>query len=160
MIAFANSAGGVLLIGVEDGTRHVRGVGDPLGIEERLASVLSDGIAPRLVPDIEVLPWRNTNVVAVQVYPSPNRPHFLKAAGRAAGVYLRVGSTNRRADDEQIAEMQRAGLGKSFDEQPLPDLNSEAVDFRAASECFEPVRKLKRADLVILRLLEIGRAHV
>lgn len=153
VIAFANTAGGVVLIGVEDGTRHVRGVSDPLGVEERLASVLSDGIAPRLVPDIEILPWRNTNVVAVQVYPSPNRPHYLKAAGMDAGVYLRVGSTNRRADDDLIAEMQRASLGKSFDEQPLPDLNSDVVDFKVASECFEPVRKLKRSDLATLRLL-------
>lgn len=153
VIAFANTAGGVVLIGVEDGTRHVRGVSDPLAVEERLASVLNDGIAPRLVPDIEILPWRSTNVLAVQVYPSPNRPHYLKSAGINAGVYLRTGSTNRRADDDLIAEMQRANLGKSFDEQPLPDLNSEAVDFRAASECFASVRKLKRGDLATLRLL-------
>jgi len=31
---------------------------------------------------------------------------------------------------------------ESFDEQPIPDLNSEALDFRAASELFAPVRKL------------------
>jgi len=31
---------------------------------------------------------------------------------------------------------------ESFDEQPIPDLNSEALDFRAASELFPPVRKL------------------
>ena len=28
-------------------------------------------------------------------------------AGRTAGTYVRVGSTNRRADDALIAEMQR-----------------------------------------------------
>lgn len=131
----------------------MRGIADPLALEERLASVLSDGIAPRLVPDIEVLPWRNTNVLAVQVYPSPSRPHYLKAAGIEAGVFVRVGSTNRRADDELVAELRRASLGKSFDEQAMPELNSEALDFRAASECFAPVRKLKKADLETLRLL-------
>ncbi len=30
IVAFANTAGGILLIGVEDGTRHVRGVAEPL----------------------------------------------------------------------------------------------------------------------------------
>lgn len=153
VVAFANTAGGTILIGVEDGTRHVRGVADPLAQEERLASVLSDGIAPRLLPDIEVLPWRSTNVLAVQVYPSPSRPHYLKAAGIETGVYVRVGSTNRRADEEGVAELRRAGLGKSFDEQALPELNSEAVDFAAASECFAVVRKLRRSDLETLRLL-------
>ena len=153
VVAFANSAGGTLLIGVEDGTRHVRGVADPLSLEERLANLLSDSIVPRLVPDMEVLPWRNTNVVAVQVYPSPGRPHYLQAAGIEAGVFVRVGSTNRRADAELAAELRRASLGKSFDEQAVPELDSEALDWHAASECFAPIRKLKRADLETLRLL-------
>ncbi|MFZ2207438.1 MAG: ATP-binding protein [Porticoccaceae bacterium] len=30
IVAFANTAGGVLLLGVEDTTRHVRGVAKPL----------------------------------------------------------------------------------------------------------------------------------
>lgn len=45
LVAFANTAGGVLVIGVEDGTRHVGGVSDPMAVEERLANLLSDGIA-------------------------------------------------------------------------------------------------------------------
>ena len=106
-----------------------------------------------MLPDIEILPWRSTNLLAVQVYPSPSRPHYLKAAGIEAGVYVRVGSTNRRADDELVAELRRTSLGKSFDEQALPALDSEAVDFTAASECFATVRTLKRRDLETLRLL-------
>ena len=35
----------------------------------------------------------------------------------------------------------------------MPELDSEAIDFRAASELFAPVRKLKRADLETLRLV-------
>ncbi len=53
IVAFANTAGGTLLIGVEDRTRHVRGVRDPLDLEERVANLISDRIAPRLVPEIE-----------------------------------------------------------------------------------------------------------
>jgi len=134
LVAFANTAGGVVLIGVEDGTRNVCGVGDPLALEERLANLISDHIEPRIVPDIEILPWRRTHIIAVLVHPSPNRPHHLRREGATGGTYVRVGSTNRRADAELIAEMRRYTLGESFDEQPLPDLDSEAVDFRVASE--------------------------
>lgn len=35
----------------------------------------------------------------------------------------------------------------------MPELNSEALDFRAASESFATVRRLKHADLETLRLL-------
>jgi len=54
-VAFANTAGGVVFIGVEDESKHVRGVPDVLA-EEKLADLVSDSILPRLVPDIEVAP--------------------------------------------------------------------------------------------------------
>jgi len=152
VVAFANTAGGIVLVGVEDGTRHVRGVAEPLALEERLASLISDSITPRLLPDLEVLSYRKTHVVAVQVFPSPTRPHHLTKAGQHAGTYVRVGSTNRRADDALIAEMQRFAQGEAFDERAMPELDSEAIDFRAASESFPPVRRLSRRDLVTLRL--------
>ena len=151
--AFANTAGGTLLIGVEDATRHVRGVREPLDLEERLASLISDSILPRLAPDVEIMPWRRNHLVAVQVYPSAGRPHYLKREGQEGGVYVRVGSTNRRADREMIEELRRYARGVGFDEEGLPELDSEALDFRAASELFAPVRKLKRADLETLRLV-------
>ena len=153
IVAFSNTAGGTLLIGVEDGSRHVRGVPDALDLEERLANLVSDGVSPRLVPEIEILPWRRTQVLAVHVHPSPSRPNFVSREGAAGGVYVRVGSTNRRADAELIEELRRFARGESFDEQPMPGFDSEALDFRAASESFAPVRKLARRDLETLRLV-------
>jgi len=66
-----------------------------------------------------------------------------------------VGSTNRRADDALIAEMQRFAQGQAFDERAMPDLSSEAIDFRVASESFAPVRRLGRRDLETLRLTTV-----
>jgi ATP-dependent DNA helicase RecG len=43
--------------------------------------------------------------------------------------------------------------GEVYDEQVMPEYGSEAIDFRAASEYFAPVRKLKRSDLETLRLV-------
>ena len=34
-------------------------------------------------------------------------------------------------------------MNQTFDEQPVPELNSDALDFRAASDSFAPVRKLR-----------------
>ena len=152
VVAFANTAGGTLLVGVEDATGHVRGVAEPLDAEERLANLIRGNIVPRLVPEIEVLPWRRTQVLAVRVYPSPSRPHHLKRDGPDAGVYVRVGATNRHADRELTEELRRASRGESFDEQPLPELGPEALDFRAASESFAARRRLARRDLATLRL--------
>lgn len=152
IIAFANTAGGRVVIGVEDGSKRVRGVADVLQAEERLANLIADCIRPRLVPDIEVVPWRKVNVLAVQVYPSNTRPHYLERLGPDGGVFIRVGSTNRRAEASHIEELKRFLRMDSFDEQALPDLNSEAIDFRVASELFGPYRKLKAGDLATLRI--------
>ncbi len=153
LVAFANGAGGVLLIGVEDGARRIRGVSEPTKAEEQLANFIADRIEPRLVPEIHLVPWRRTHVLAVEVFPSPSRPHYVKAVGYPAGVYVRIGSTNRQADPAAVAELQRVVRGRTFDEEALPELNSEAIDFRVASECFAPVRRLRRKDLRTLQVL-------
>jgi predicted HTH transcriptional regulator len=98
LVASANTAGGTVVIGVDDRAKNVRGVPDVLEAEERLTNLVTDLIRPRLVPEIEVVPWRNLNVLAVQVYPSNTRPHYLVRLGLAYGVCIRVGSTNHRAD--------------------------------------------------------------
>ncbi|MGF7239460.1 MAG: AlbA family DNA-binding domain-containing protein [Frankia sp.] len=104
IVAFANTAGGVLLIGVEDGTRNIRGVAEPLDLEERLANLISDQIVPRLVPELEIIPWHGTHIVAVEIFPSPSRPYYLEREGLNDGTYVRVGSTNRRADPELVRQ--------------------------------------------------------
>ena len=153
LVAFANTAGGTVVIGIEDGSKNVRGVPDVLGSEEKLANLISDSIRPRLIPDIEVVPWRKLNVLAVQVYPSSTRPHYLERLGPQDGVFIRVGSTNRKADALQIQELKRLNLMTSFDEQAIPDLKSEALDFQAASELFAPYRQLTSQAWNTLRIV-------
>lgn len=57
VVAFANTAGGDLVIGVNDSTRDVVGISDALGEEERLANLITDRIAPpRSYPISKSLP--------------------------------------------------------------------------------------------------------
>ena len=159
IVAFANTAGGTLLIGVEDGTRRVRGIVMPVDAEERLANLVADSIAPHLLPDIEIVAWRDMHILCVQIYPSGSRPHHLKKLGSEQGVYVRLGSSNRRADLDLIEELRRHGRNIYYDEQAMPELNSEALDFRAASEQFSGLRTLKRSDLETLHLVTTQQAR-
>ena len=151
VVAFSNTSGGTVLIGVEDRTGNVRGVADPVTLEERVASLIADSISPQVLPDIEILRYSDRHVLAVRVYPSSSRPHYLGAAPET-GAYVRVGSTNRIADEQLIEEMRRYANRESFDERPMPELDSEAIDFRAASESFAEFRRLTQGDLDTLRL--------
>jgi predicted HTH transcriptional regulator len=71
-----------------------------------------------------------------------------------------VGSTNRRADTALIAELKRYTFLRTFDEEPLFDLDSEAIDFRAASESFNSIRTLKKAELESLGIMIRHQGHL
>ena len=65
IVAFANTAGGTMILGVEDEIHRVRGISGPLGTEERAADLISDSIVPRLSPEINILSRRRTRVLAI-----------------------------------------------------------------------------------------------
>lgn len=157
LVAFANTAGGTLIIGVEDGTRHVKGIDNPLNVEERLANLISDSIHPKIIPDIEIASWRNTNVIKIEVFPAPSGPYFLKKSGPEKGIFVRVGSTNRQANASIVDEFQRLVKNETFDEQPMVELSSEDIDFRVASELFKPHRKISTHDLKTLKIVTCHR---
>ena len=109
--AFANSAGGRLVVGVEDdGT--VVGVADPLAEEERVASLISDHISPQLVPAIDLMTLGDKTVLVVDVPLSTRRPHYITRQGPEAGVYVRLGSTTCQADAAAAPRGRRAGPGR------------------------------------------------
>jgi ATP-dependent DNA helicase RecG len=151
LTAFANSAGGRLVVGVDD-DRNVIGVDDPLDAEERLCSLVADTIAPRLVPNIELITIENKTLLVAEVFLSGMRPHYLKREGLENGVYVRLGSTNRQADPQLVTELQRGVAGVSFDCMPMPDLDLDALDLAAIEKDFGD-KGAGEAKLRSLRLL-------
>jgi len=139
-VAFANTAGGSIVIGVRDRTKEVVGVTNPLAEEERLANAFADGIQPLLIPDIQIHSWRDRELIVVTI-PHAIGPYYLRSEGPESGVYIRLGSTNRRAGPEMIAEIRLLSRNTFFDEQPRTEISSEEVDFRAASELFAAVSR-------------------
>jgi len=75
-------------------------------------------------------------------------PFYVRSEGAEAGVYIRLGSTNRRAGPELLAELQRLARNTFFDEQPCSETNSDDIDVRAASELFAGVSRPLEARLV------------
>jgi len=158
LLAFANTAGGRLIVGVDDDQRVV-GVADPLDEEERICSLIADSIAPRLVPNVELMTVEGKTVLVVEVFLSGLRPHYLKAKGLENGVYVRLGSSNRQADRELIAELRRTAEGIAFDELPMPELSTNDLDLASMKSLFRGDRKLGEEELITLKLLthEQGR---
>jgi len=151
--AFANTAGGTLLIGVEDKSKAIIGINDPLEGEEQLAGMIADSIEPRLVPDIDIINWEGRTLLAVEVFPSSLRPHNIKILGPEKGTLVRIGSTNRQADGPLREELARWAGHHSFDEEPMPEINPEAIDFGVASGLFTGLREWNENAIESLRLV-------
>lgn len=153
LVAFANSAGGLVLIGVADATRDVLGLPEPLQAEEQLCNLIADGIAPNLVPNVELVAHGDLNLLLVEVFPSGQRPHHLIKQGPEQGVYVRLGSTNRQADSALIEELRRSVSGTAFDEQPMLGRTPADLDHEAITAAFAGIRSIREQDLHSLRVL-------
>ena len=113
--SFANTHGGIFLIGVEaDQTNNmpifpIEGIPKDSGIEERIQQSALTGIYPGIIPEIKLVDVPNSNnvVVIVRVDESLQAPHAIKDVTQ---VYIRVGSITqpyeyKHANMDNIAYM-------------------------------------------------------
>lgn len=140
IIAFANTAGGKLVVGVRDKTKEVVGLVNALQDEEKIANAVAESIAPQLFPTFHLYTWRGKDVLIIVVSHTYG-PYHLKAAGVEKGTYMRLGSTNRLADAHTISEINRLKENRHFDEQLNSEFPLEQVNFTLAEELFESVSK-------------------
>ncbi|MDX2440730.1 MAG: putative DNA binding domain-containing protein, partial [Desulfobacterales bacterium] len=139
LVAFANTAGGILIIGREDdGT--IRGVSDALQVEESLASAISDSILPAMMPDIEIFSIKSRQLILLKIA-HWRGPFYLKSEGPEQGVYIRLGSTNRKAGPEILAEMNRLILGVSFDQMSCGETNEKSLKIEQVQSVFQAINK-------------------
>jgi ATP-dependent DNA helicase RecG len=155
VIAFANGAGGKLIIGISD-------QGEIAGIPEidltdkmdRISNILHDMVHPMVLPDIYGYALEDKMLLVIEVYPSPIKPHFMKSLGKLDGTYIRVGATNKKADLEYIQELERQKLNISFDEDYWQNSDEELSEISVV-EHIEPYfgRSLNVKDLENMKLI-------
>lgn len=140
VIAFANTAGGMIILGVEDRTKKVIGIKDPLDAEERLSNAICDSIEPQIRPDIEIKTYGNKELIIINV-PHATGPIYLKSLGLEKGTYVRLGSTNRVADSETLQSLKNFALNVLFDELPYVQGKESDLDWTVIKQLFTSVDK-------------------
>ena len=156
VVAFANDAGGVLFVGIKDNPRTVVGI-DEINLfkfEEQISNIIFDRCYPAIIPEISSFTIQDKQIICVTVYRGSMPPYYLKEKGKMQGTYIRVGSTNRLADESIIHELERRKQNISFDGEtrmdfPAIDLNID--NFKTAY--FEKTGEL--LDIQSLQKLEL-----
>ncbi len=144
VVAFANSAGGTIIIGVKDKTKVLVGLTEILFEEERLANAMTDSIFPLLTPDIEIQSIRGKELLIIHV-PHSIGPYYLKSEGPERGVYVRFGSTNRSVDAEMLDSLRLLAKKITYDELPHPD---GKLDLEVIKNVFELMGKRPTAQVL------------
>ena len=118
IIAFANTQGGKLIVGVDDRTRKAVGIDDDVlfRLMDSIANTISDSCVPQIVPNIEPQTVDGKTVIVVTVIPGANRPYYLKSKGKDTGTFIRVAGTSRPAHPDKIKELEMEGARVYWDE--------------------------------------------
>lgn len=154
IIAFANTRGGTLYIGIEDdGT--VAGVEDADQIAFAVSNMVRDAIKPDVTMFVhyETVAMAGRDVVAVTVQRGTARPYYLAKKGlRPEGVYVRQGYSSVPASDAAIRQMIKDTDGDRFE-----DMRSlaQGLTFAAAQKAFAE-RSLPLGDSQMRTLGMIG----
>ena len=133
VIAFANTDGGVIYLGIDD-------KGNLIGIDnvDETYTRLTNGIRDAIAPDVTMFVryvLQNNKVIQIEVAEGSYKPYYLKSKGmKPAGVYVRQGTSSVQASPEQIRQMIKESDGDSYEDSRSLE---QDLTFHAAETAFE-----------------------
>ncbi len=152
--AFANTHGGLIIIGVRDRDGKVVGVQIGKETPAKLANEIAQNTEPEVIPRLRIERCEDREVIVVEVDEHPVKPVMVR--GRA---YRRVGNSNRKLTPKEISELFEESVGLSWDAYPV-DATLDDVDLDRVRE-FMGKAKLPSGDevetLKKLRLIRDGK---
>ena len=132
VIAFANTDGGEIYVGVNDD-----GTPAPLADTDDTYTRITNCVRDAVAPDVTMFTkyTLNDGVIKVNVSEGSSKPYYLKSKGlKPSGVYIRQGASSVQASPEQIRQMIKLSDRDSFEE--LRSLEQE-LTFTSAAAAFE-----------------------
>jgi predicted HTH transcriptional regulator len=138
-VAFANGAGGRIVFGVKDTPRQITGIPDDqlFKTEERITNCIFDLCVPGIVPEIYIQSVEEKSLLVVEIYPGAQKPYGIRKPGQPNAVYIRVGSSNRKASQETIEALERQRRKVSFDALTAYGCPAEDIDLSGFKKAFK-----------------------
>lgn len=133
VIAFANTDGGVLYIGIDND-------GNAVGLNnvDDEYTRITNGICDAILPDVTMFvkyTIQENKVVRITISEGTNKPYYLRSKGlKPNGVYVRQGTSSVQASSEQIRQMIKNSDGDNF--ESMRSLEQE-LTFVSAVAAFE-----------------------
>ncbi|MEG0153715.1 MAG: putative DNA binding domain-containing protein, partial [Cellulosilyticaceae bacterium] len=117
VVAFTNTSGGCIYIGVKD-NGEIIGIDNPDFIMQQVSNALRDSIRPdvSMFTNMELLKADNKFYIKLEVSQGTKKPYYLSDKGlKPTGVYVRSGTTSAPASGDAIRMMIKMTDGDSFE---------------------------------------------
>lgn len=141
LIAFSNSRGGILLIGIDDKTNSIVGIDSEQihRYNQMLSNIANDQIKPQLFLFTEVIVSRDgMNVMVVEVSEGIAKPY----KDKNGAIWIKQGADKRRLTDnnEQVRLFQQSGI-LYLDEMIIPQTSIQDIDKEQVRHYVKAVQK-------------------
>ncbi len=132
VVAFANGAGGRLLIGIaNDGS--VVGIPDDediFALRDQISNTIANTCSPQVMFDIYQESLDGKVIIAVEVFPGNDTPYYVNSLGKENGTFIRFNATTRNADAVNLDELELRKKRKYYDELPFAEMDVENADIQ------------------------------
>lgn len=133
VIAFANSNGGVIYIGIDD-QGNLTGIDNVDETYTRITNGIRDAIAPDVTMFVRYI-LQDNKVIQIEVGEGSYKPYYLKSKGmKPNGVYVRHGASSVQASPDQIRKMIKESDGDNFEASRCME---QELTFHAAETAFK-----------------------
>jgi ATP-dependent DNA helicase RecG len=131
LVAFANTDGGTVLIGVDEGAGfEVVDVPDPGGYRDRLVDLGRSAVTPPLPLETRFVELDGKRVVLAVVpeLSADLKPAFVTSKGVTTGAYLRTGDGDRRMSEAEIALLYASRAQPAYDRERIDGASAGDLD--------------------------------
>lgn len=150
LVAFSNTKGGSVYVGVND-KGEAKGIQTGPETIQGWINEIKNKTNPALIPDVELIEWHNKKVAVISIDEYPIKPVSIK--GR---YYKRVINSNHLMNIDELANEHLKTINSSWDHYPDPIHGMDTISLEKVKRFIHSVEQQKQSklDLEPIRFLE------
>lgn len=138
-VAFANTAGGSIFVGIGDSGKII-GLEQEV-IDEKLETFhhsLYQAVAPLIVPNLLVHNHFDLNILEIQISAGGNKPYYVTSEGSRNGIFIRSGRSNIKPTKDDLKDVMFHNPNKVHFDMEIASLEAtiEDLDSKLLNKCY------------------------
>jgi len=150
--AIANSKGGrgYIIVGIEDKTKRVTGIGNLDISEEQVQQIIASRSEPPIPISLELVEYEGKRLGVIDIYDGPQKPYQIRDNG---AFYIRRGSTNDTMRKEEIIASLQESFSLNSEIFPIVNSNADSINYGLVKSYFD-AKNIQISEATKLELLE------